>query len=378
MSPKRVVLVGAGHAHVEVLRRWGQAPMAGSELTLVADREEALYSGMVPGFVAGQYQARDLSIDARRLAHEAGAQWVLSRVTHVDPETHSIQCEDGSALSYDLASLDVGSTVAGAELPGVREHAISTRPIAGLVSSAEALLRHARSVRGHPFRLVVVGAGAGGVELACCFQQRLQREGVSPVRVQLLDAGDRLLEGAHRRLRARATRAMVSREIDFQFGAEVRAVEKGRLALASGETLAFDALVWAAGAAAHSFLSDGLPVDERGFVRVRPTFQVVGHDDLFAVGDCASFESAPLAKAGVYAVRAGPVLDANLRAGLRGEALAPYRPQRDFLTLLNLGDGSALGGKWGWTFQGRWAMRWKDRIDRRFMARYAEDSSQGR
>ena len=133
--------------------------------------------------------------------------------------------------------------------------------------------------------------------------------------------------------------------------------------------MAADAVVWSTGPAAHAFLRDShLPVDAQGFVRVRPTLQVVACDRLFAVGDCASL--AGMQKAGVYAVRCGPILAENLRRAQAGRALRVYRPQREFLSLLNLGDGTAVGSERGFSFEGRWVMRLKDRIDRRFVEKY--------
>jgi NADH dehydrogenase FAD-containing subunit len=114
-----------------------------------------------------------------------------------------------------------------------------------------------------------------------------------------------------------------------------------------------------------------LPLDHRGFTLAESTLQVRGHSSLFAAGDCATLVDSPeLPKAGVYAVRQGPVLAINLRALLEGRPLRRYRPQRDFLTLVNFADGSAAGSKWGHAFEGRWVMKLKGRIDRRFVARY--------
>jgi NADH dehydrogenase FAD-containing subunit len=146
-------------------------------------------------------------------------------------------------------------------------------------------------------------------------------------------------------------------------------VEAGAIRLADGATIEAETVVWAPGPAAHPFLRrSGLPVDEHGFVRVGPTLQAEGQPTLFAAGDCAARTDMP--KAGVYAVRAGPVLAANLRASLSGGALRPFQPQRDFLSLLNLGDGTAIGCKRGLVVEGSWVFWLKDRIDRRFMARY--------
>src|SRR6266511_2465713 len=142
-----LLLVGGGHAHIQILSAWAMDPVPGARLTVVVDRPVAIYSGMIPGFVAGQYRADELEIDVR------------------------------PPLAYDTISFDVGSTVAGLDRPGVREHAIPTRPIGSFVRAVDGLIARARGRRG--FRLVVAGAGAGGVELAFTFRARLAREGLA-------------------------------------------------------------------------------------------------------------------------------------------------------------------------------------------------------
>ncbi|MCI0546180.1 MAG: selenide, water dikinase SelD [Candidatus Rokubacteria bacterium] len=366
-----VVLVGGGHAHIQVLRSWAMRPVPGVRLTVVVDRSIAAYSGMVPGFVAGQYALEDLEIDVRPLALRAGARCIVSRAVGLDPGERTILLEDRPPLRYDTAAFDVGSTVAGLDLPGVREHALPTRPIGEFVRrvDAEVLAR----ARGRPrFRLIVVGAGAGGVELAFAFRTRLAREGVRDVSVLLLELADRILPGSPRGTARRVERNARARGIEIRCGARVAALQPGELRLAGGDVLAGDAVVWVAGAASLPIFRDsGVATDARGFVRIRPTLALEAHDDVFAVGDCASLENAPdLPKAGVYAVRQGPVLTANLRARLTGRPLERYRPQRDFLSLLNLGDGRAIGSKWGLSAEGRAVFTLKDWIDRRFVRRF--------
>ena len=365
-----LVLVGGGHTHVQVLRAWAMRPVPGVRLTVVVDWPEAVYSGMVPGFVAGQYRREDLEIDVRPLALRAGARFIVTPAVGLDPRERLIHLAGRPPLRYDTAAFDVGSTVAGLALPGVREHALASRPIGRFVEHVEALVARARE-RGR-CRLVAVGAGAGGVELAFAFRARLEREGVREASVLLLESGPRVLAGypagTARRVEANAR----ARGIEIRLGARVAEARASELVLADGQVVPFDALVWVTGAASLPlFHGAGVALDERGFVRVRRTLQLLEHEDIFAVGDCASLEGATdLAKAGVYAVREGPVLTANLRARLMGQPLEPYRPQRDFLSLLNLGDGRAIGSKWGVSFEGRWVFRLKDWIDRRFMARF--------
>ena len=365
-----LVLVGGGHTHIQVLKRWAMAPVPGAHLTLVVDRPVAIYSGMVPGLVAGQYRRDELEIDVWPLARRAGARAIAARAIGVDPRERRVLLEGRPGVHYDTVSFDVGSTVSGLDVPGVRAHALPTRPIAELVARVDDLVE--RLCAAGRARVIVVGAGAGGVELAFAIRARLDRLGVRESPVTLLEAGPVVLPGYPRSAARRVEANARALGIAIRCGARVAEAAADHLRLESGERLDADALLWVAGAASLPIFSEsGLPVDERGFVRVRPTLQVVGHDEIFAVGDCASLEGHPtLPKAGVYAVREGPVLVHNLMARIAGRALRPYRPQRDYLSLLNLGDGRAIAAKWGVSAEGRQLYGLKDWIDRRFMRRF--------
>ena len=352
------------------MRPWPEA-----RVTVVLDTPVAVYSGMVPGFVAGQYRVSELEIDVLPLARLAGAEVVLTPAVGVEPEDRRVRLEGRAPLAYDFVSFDIGSTVAGLDLPGVRERARATRPISRLVREigtlSESFLAHDAD---RPFEVVVAGGGAGGIELAFTVRERLfaaaSRAGVErALRITLLQALPEILTGFPPSLAVRARKNAAARGITIRTGESVAAVEDGRVRLESGEGVAADSLIWAVGAGSLDIFRDsGLPLDERGFVLTRPTLQTLGDDRIFAVGDCATLQDWPATpKAGVYAVRQGPFIAENLRRIVAGRPLRRYRPQPDFLTLLNLGDGHALGAKWGRSFEGRWVMRLKDRIDRKFM-----------
>ena len=370
-SPTRVVLVGGGHSHVQVLEELARRPLEGARVVLIVDRARALYSGMVPGLIADMYDAEDLTIRLPPLARRAGAEVVLEPMSGIDPRSRRIGLESGGEVDYDVASLNLGSTVAGLHLPGVKDHAVPTRPIARLVEEVEDVVERARS-RDRATRLVIVGGGAGGVELAFCFEARLRRETGRPPRVSLVTDEDRILPGMANRVSRRTATRAADRGIEILTGRRVTAVGDEEVELDAGDPRTHDVVLWVAGAAGRPELRSGeLPVDSRGFVRIGEELLVEGFDSLFAVGDCATPIAHPRTpKAGVYAVRQGPVLAENLRRWCRGESLERYRPQRDFLTLLNLGDGTALGTKWGFVAVGRWVMLLKDRIDRRFVDRF--------
>jgi selenide,water dikinase len=364
-ASRRVVLVGAGHTHVHILESWAKAPPSGAALTLVVDHDSAVYSGMVPGFVAGDYSLEETAIPVAPLARLAGAVLVLQQAQRIDPARKTIELAGGSSVAYDVASLDVGSSVLGIELPGVREHALATRPIgefaAKLADRLEALggpddprVRSGRSTQS-ALRVAVVGGGAAGVELSFTLEARLASLGIRP-EMFLVCGTAGLRPGYSGRAREFASKEAAARGIAVAATSDATFVDAHGVGFESGH-LAVDLVLWATGASPPDLVRNSdLPLDERGFVRVRPTLEVAGCDGLFAAGDCATVQGEEwMPKAGVYAVREGPVLDANLRALLGGRPLTPFRPQRDFLSLMNLG-----GLAW----------HLKDRIDRAFVRRY--------
>jgi len=366
---RRVVLIGGGHAHIEVIRCWAADPPERASLTILDPNPKPIYSGMVPGYIAGQYDRASLEIDLERLCERAGGSYVRASVSAIDAEERRLERSDGAVSDYDIASMDIGSTVAGRELPGVAELSLPTRPIADFLDRADRLLERSLGAAVEPDPILVVGGGAGGVEIAFCLESRLRGRSGAPVKVELLTRNRDLLAGAAGSAIAAVERQASKRGIRVHRGCRVVELREDSLLLDDGRRLAAGAVIWVTGPAAHPLARESrLPTDERGFVRIESTLQVVGNEDLFAVGDCASLEG--MKKAGVYAVRSGPLLDGNIRARLAGGPLRNYMPQHDFLSLLNVGDGQAIGTKWGVTLKGRPIMWLKDRIDRAFMRKY--------
>ncbi len=368
-------------------------PPADTRLLIVLDRPVAAYSGMVPGFVAGDYDLHELEIDVVPLARRAGAGVILAAAESIDPIRKEIAIEGRPPIRYDLASLDVGSTVRGLELPGVTKHTLATRPIGRFVRAIETRLEEFSGLGRSP-RILVVGGGAAGTELAFTIDARLRASGLEPS-MAVLTSDNELMAGTSRRTRRAIERETRSRGIETIFsklvlradpsGVVVRPAnpDASELDPQSESHLPADLVVWATGAAPISFPVDRakrpdskageeaahpLSCDPSGFLEIRDTLQTLDFDDLFACGDCARLVNHRwVPRAGVYAVRQGPVLEHNLRARLSGRSLKRYRPQRDFLSLLYLGQGRALASKWGMAAAGPLIFRLKDWIDRRFM-----------
>ena len=368
---KRLVLVGAGHAHVEVLRRFGLRPLDGTAITLVTREALTPYTGMLPGFVAGRYRLDEIHIDAMALARGARAEVRLDEAVGLDLAGRTVTCRKGPPLPFDVLSMDIGSRPNTGPVAGAAEHAIPVKPIDGFVARFGAML--GRVKHGRSRHVMVVGGGAGGVELLLAVHERLRRDAAArDLRFSLVTASDDILPGFPPAFRARFRDELRRRDIAVHAGTRVLAVEAGRVLTADMGALEADEVLWTTEAAAAGWLSEsGLRVDPGGFVRVDATLRAAGRADVFAAGDMVAFDPAPIPRSGVYAVRAGPVLAANLRATLETGALTTYRPQRHALYIVTTGSRSAVATRNGFTAGGAWARRMKEWIDRRFMRRYA-------
>ena len=362
------MLVGGGHSHVDVLRRFGMRPLAGVRLTLVSPDTHTPYSGMLPGFIAGHYGFDDIHIDLARLARFAGARLFLDEVTGIDPDARLVRCAGRPAIPYDLLSVNAGSTPNTAGVAGAAEHAVPVKPIARFASRWAALLERARA-HASGLRIGVVGGGAGGVELMLALAHRLG-PGAGHA-FDLVTRDSEVLAGHGRGAARRLRRRLEAAGVRVHTGFRVAEVGPGSLRDGSGATIALDEILWATEAAAAPWLREsGLAVDAQGFLQIDDCLRSTSHDTVFGAGDAAGSVNHPRPKSGVFAVRQGRPLARNLRRAALGRGLRPFAPQRRFLSLISTGPRHAVAARGGWSLEGRWAWRWKDRIDRRFMRRF--------
>lgn len=379
---KDLVLVGGGHSHVFVLKRFGMEPLPGVRVTLVCRDTHAPYSGMLPGLIAGHYTYDEAHIDLERLASFAGARFLYEEVVGLDRIRREVICRSRPPVAYDLLSINIGSRPRTGDVPGALEATVPVKPIDGFVAKWDRLRRRCLAREG-PTIIAVVGGGAGGVELLLAAQYALRNElrdaGRDPagLEMRLYTATPDVLKTHNRSVRRRFQRVLRERRVKvFTECRVVEVSEAGQervLRLADGATARAHEVLWATSAAAQAWPGDaGLAVDERGFIRVSDTLQSVNAPEVLAAGDIATMVRHPRPKSGVFAVRQGPPLAENLRRLLRGERPRPFRPQERFLSLVSTGDRYAVASRSYWACEGRWVWRWKDRIDRRFMARFSE------
>jgi len=365
---REVVLVGGGHTHALALRMLGMRPWPGVQVTLVSEVSHAPYSGMVPGHLAGVYSWEETHIDLRRLCGWAGARFIGAQAAGLDLRNQRVLLAGRPPLAFDAASINIGSTPAQAAVPGAAEHAIPAKPVPRFLERWEAL-RAAAGTTGKTARVVIVGAGAGGVEVALAMKARLG----SALEISLVHQGPAILSTHGPGVRRHLLAALRQHGVTVLTGQPVTAVQAEGVVLQDGWRIEAEAVFWTTQASAPAWLrASGLQVDDAGFVLVDDTLRSLSHESIFAAGDCATVAGAARPKSGVFAVRAARPLFANLERHLHGQPLRHWRPQTRFLGLISTGDGRAVASRGAWAAEGAWAWRWKDRIDRAFMRKFTD------
>ena len=392
-----LVLIGGGHAHVHVIKMLGMPTgrklvmEQGIRITLIARDIHTPYSGMLPGFVGGHYSLEEIHLDLEKICRFSNVRLIHASamsITYGNGGGGKIDCDDGRPpVRYDALSIDIGSSPAGSP----PDHVAPVKPIAHFAAKylqlQDIMLRNAKTYSpSNPFEVLVVGGGAGGIELACAVQYNLQtilkKQGGSKdaVKIVIATRGDSLLKQHNAGVRKAFRRILAERNIEVGYNTEVTDVKllpTGKKLTVSqfGTPIQFDECLWCTNAGASVWMSQQTPfaTTPNGFLRVNDTFECIHHPGVFAAGDCCHIDKHPRPKAGVFAVRAGPPLVDNLLKYLARRPLVAHKPQKHFLGLISTGDPYAIASKGDWfALEGKLMWKWKDYIDRKWMAKYTE------
>lgn len=358
----RLILVGAGHAHLAVIAEAVRLRAAGLDPMLIAPATFE-YSGLAGAVLSGAMSRQDASINIAGLARAHGVKHRIGVVTAMDRPARTLTLRDGSVVSFDLVSFNIGSVIG--DLPGPQTAVWPVKPLSNLFDLRRTLENEPAA--GRTPALVVAGDGPTAFEIAASLIGLHERLGRTPD-VTLIgpdaDAGW-APSGAARRL----VRSLERRGLRRVRGSVHRHAD-GEVRLDDGRAVVFDHLVVATGLRAPALTAAfDLPLDRVGRLRVAPTVQSLGDSKVFAAGDCAVIEGHPRPFVGVFGVRAAAVLIDNLCAAATGAPLRPYRPQKRWLSILDLADGTALAMRGRLWWVGRLALGLKRRLDLGFVKR---------
>ena len=363
---KKLLLLGGGHAHVHVLKTLAEDRLANVEVTLVSPYARQVYSGMLPGWVAGHYAIGQCVIPLPPLCRAARVGFAETACERIDLAARTVHCADGSQHAFDVLSIDTGPVANTAMIPGAA-NAIAVRPIETFIDAYSGVAREIteRRASGKSIDIAFVGAGAAGIELALAMGYAYRDANVN---FTLISAANTLPGSVGPRL----ARVLEERGFRLLTGKMAARIDAHRVHLQDGEVIEADHIFVSTGASAAAWPRlAGLATNDAGFILIDRHLQSISHPGIFAAGDCATMQHAPRPKSGVYAVRAGPPLAENLRRCLNEQPMKDYTPQERSLYLISTGDQYAIASWGDWTWQGKWVWRWKDRIDRAFMAKYA-------
>lgn len=371
---KEIILVGGGHAHALLIKKWGMKPLPGVRLILISPQVQTPYSGMLPGLIAGHYSFNDIHIDLPKLCQWAGVRFIQDKVINIAQDLKTVELANRPALHYDLLSIDIGSTP-NHTIQGVKEFAIPVKPIAEFYQHWQQkndLIKHENRQQ----EIAVVGGGAGSIEIILAMAHFLEAniDTQAKTKYKLIYQNDKLLPGCPAVLIKKVEQVCKKFNIELYGNFSVTKVEKNTLYSSDGLKQSFDFLFWCTQASAAQWPSQsGLACNEDGFIKVNSFLQSINNPDIFAAGDIAHMDASPRPKAGVYAVRQGPILYSNLRRRLLEKPLLAYKPQNHFLSLLSLGEREAVGLRFPLpAFSGAWVWRWKNSIDQKFMAKFKD------
>ena len=360
---KHLVVVGAGHAHLTVLKNLKEFKESGHRVTVVSSSPRHYYSGMGPGMLSGIYRPEEIWFNVKKMSEDRGADFVEDNVVKIRPQEKKIDLHSGNEISYDVLSLNTGSYVSAKEAMPADESVFTVKPIEKLLMARRRIIE---DLQDKDLKITVVGGGPTGVEVAGNLE-RLAKNESGRCRITLV-AGTRLLSEFKSSVRKHALKSLTSRHVRVIEGARVAVVKDRKTELSNGDVLENDYVFMAVGVKPSSlFIDSGLPAGQDGGMLVNKFLQSVAYPELFGGGDCISFEPRPLAKVGVYAVRQNPILLHNLLNTLNGGALQEFVPQDTFLLALNMGDGTAVVRWHSLVWAGKLGFALKNYLDRKFM-----------
>lgn len=363
---KHLVLIGGGHAHMVTLQNIHTLISRGHRVTVIGPSEFHYYSGMGPGMLSRVYSPDDIRFATRHVVAKQGGTFLLDKVTRIAPLEKSLTLESGQSINYDVLSCNAGSFVPRKLVAEGEEQIYSVKPIEKLLAAQKHLENLLAQETAH---ISIIGGGPSSLEIAGNIW-RLARDTGGQMASITIFAGQNFMGRFPSAIRKKALRSLKKRDIEIHNG-YVKTIRNNAVVLDSGETLSTNLVFLAVGVRPSSLFKDsGLPTGSDGGLLVNRYLQSTGHPKIFGGGDCIYFKDHPLDKVGVYAVRQNPILYHNLLASLEGTEMTPFDPGGDYLLIFNLGDGTGILHKRGFTLGGRLAFLIKDYIDRKFMKKF--------
>ncbi|MDX9788332.1 MAG: FAD-dependent oxidoreductase [Desulfobacterales bacterium] len=364
---KHLVLAGGGHAHMATLANIDRFIEKGHKVSLIGTSGYHYYSGMGPGMLGNTYSPEEIRFETRQMVEKKGGRFLQGNIVTIDADAGTVHLASGETVPYDVLSCNLGSHVPLHFIRGDSTDIYPVKPIESLLAAKNRILEKSAIKQ---ISIGIIGGGPSAVEIAGNIHRLTNTSGMRHADIKILCSGP-ILPRSPDKVRKKVSASFQKRGIDILMGERVKEVRTGLVTEVSGKTRAFDIILLAVGVnPSPVFKASGIPIGPDGGMQVNRFLQSIQYDNIFGGGDCIWFQEAPLDKVGVYAVRQNPVLFHNLTAALDGSEFLPFIPQRGYLLIFNLGDGTGIFYKRPICFNGRIAFIIKDYIDRHFMRKF--------
>ncbi|NIM16951.1 MAG: FAD-dependent oxidoreductase [Candidatus Aminicenantes bacterium] len=362
---KRLVFIGAGHAHLTAITNLSRYTGDGHTVTVISAGSYHYYSGMGPGLLSGVYTPQEVRFNVKRLTESRGGEFIEDKAITVDPGKRTIQLKNGKTVDYDVVSFNTGSEIATGPVDASYDNIFKVKPVENMFIARCKIME---ALKKGPLNIAVIGGGAAGVEMVNnVWRIAADMKVESKTKITMISRG-KLLHRFPPRVRKLAVKSMNAKGIALEEDMPVKENTKEKFLLEDGREIPFDFAFVATGTKPSDlFKESGIPTGDDGGLLVNEYLQSIKYPEIFGGGDCISFKPRPLDKVGVYAVRENPILMENLYAALSGGDFQTFKPQEVYLLILNMGDDTGIFNRKSLTFAGKLAFKIKDRIDRKFM-----------
>ncbi len=358
---KQLVLIGGGHANVQVLKKLCMNYIKGLHTILISENFETIYSGMTPGFIHDDFSKEEISIDLQRLCFNAGATFIKDKVVKLDTNHKELHLQNFPSVNYDLLSINTGS-ISNTKKINIENTSkyFFVKPISSLVKN---LSQIDQIVKNNKNKIVIIGGGVASYELAFSLKRRYE----NPFEITIL--GKKILKEKNLNKKTKNDLKKIAENLKIkECRGEVISISEKYLTLNNGERIDCDLSLISTGASIEPWLLESsLIKDEKGFIKVNDNLLSINDKNIFVTGDACSIENKPKPKSGVMAVRQGETLKENIFLKLTGKNLIKFKPQKNWLYLIGTYQNYALLNYFFLSFHGQWCWRFKVWIDRNFI-----------
>jgi selenide,water dikinase len=370
-TKKSIVLLGGGHSHIEVIRQLAISPIANVRVTLISEDLQTPYSGMLPGLIAGHYSFNECHIDLAALCQWAKVAFIQARATTIDADNNLVSCSSGNTVAYHVLSINTGSQPNLNNILGA-SFGHPVKPIKSFITEWEHWLATQQENTSSMPSIAVVGGGAAGIEVILAIKHRLKNLKID-AKLNLICGANKLLASHNKKVQTLFGKHLAAESVAVYYNSNVTSATKSAITIDHETELSSNFTVWTVNAQAKPWLANtSLSCNEDGFINIDQTLSSTSHRNVFGAGDTINFVGQALPKAGVYAVRQGPILSNNIRSLIdpTNTTMQLYTPQKKFLSLLTTGGKHAILSRGLLCLSGNWVWYWKKKIDSGFVNRF--------